>query len=395
MDVYIFGAGASRGYEKSPTGQKMPLAKDFFKTFNKLSISSNPWVLVGYVINYVQENYSINPMEFIDFNVDIETLHTEINNKFHEAIKNRDFLKTTFYSAANIQLAFMFVSTINEIQNGPTSDMHKKFVSTLNQDDSIITFNWDTLIDRALFETNLWFTDSGYSIMPKQIFRNKWVFPENKKSKHELIKLHGSTNWITSYPIWNNDKLVFTHRSGNSDVFIYESTRDKYPCYDGRYMGNYQPFSYGYYPPNLFVEALEAEDGHIITSTILRTGFNNQGPAPSDGITSMPLIITPVREKDYGRFGNLFNNLWDNAKNKVISANRIFIIGYSFPITDVKSNDLFINAFTERRNIPEIIVINPFPEDIVHKFEFEYGIPNNKIFIDKCYISENYDFKKW
>ena len=42
----ILGAGASKSYDKSKTGVRMPVAIDFFETFRKLDISKNPWVLI-------------------------------------------------------------------------------------------------------------------------------------------------------------------------------------------------------------------------------------------------------------------------------------------------------------------------------------------------------------
>jgi hypothetical protein len=395
MNCYIFGAGASKCYKDSPTGQSMPIAKDFFRTLNNLSIASNPWVLVGHVINYVKETRGVDPFDFIHYNEDIEILHSEIFEKFLNAQKKNDFENIHKYSAANIQLAFMFVSAFNEIQNGPVSITHSNFIDTLNSGDSILTFNWDTLLDRSLFSSGKWFPDTGYGIVPKQIFRNEWMLPQNNESKYSLIKLHGSTNWLTSYPVWNENELIFSHTTGDSDVFVYQETTDPYPCYDGRFMAGYEPFSYGYYPPNLFVDSIKPEDGHIFVRYTLRNGMNNQGSAPSNGIESMPLIITPVKQKEYGRFGNLFEKLWNMAYRSIKEADRIFIIGYSFPQTDLRSNELFSKAFMERNSIPEVIIINPFPEYLKDKFILEFGIPVPKISIDKCYIDSSYDFAKW
>ena len=395
MNCYIFGAGASKCYDQSPTSQKMPLAKEFFKVFNCLEISANPWVLVGNVINYVENEYGISPFEFIDFNEDIETFHSQIYEKFITAQLKNDFIDIVKYNGVNNQLTFMFVSALNEIQNGPISNAHINFVNTLHDDDSIITFNWDTLLDRALSQSGRWFTDSGYSIIPRQIYNDGWREPNYKRSAFELIKLHGSTNWITSYPIWNKDKLIFTHTTGDHDVFVYEQASHEYSCYDGRYMAGYEPFSYGYYPPNLLVDSIKAEEGHIFGKYTLRNGMNVKGSAPSNGITSIPLIITPIKKKEYGRFGDLFDVLWRKASDKIEKADRIFIIGYSFPTTDTKTNDLFVSSLERRRKIPDVVIINPFPEPIVNKFIFEYGIPIDKIRIDKCYIRSDYDFNKW
>jgi hypothetical protein len=395
MNCYIFGAGASKCYSDSPTGQKMPLAAEFFKIFNKLKISSNPWVLVGSVINYVRDNYGIEPIDFVNFNENIELIHSEIHEKFINAKSKNDLPNMIKYNAANVQLTFMFVSAINEIQNGPISDAHINFVRMLNENDSIITFNWDILLDRALANEKKWTTDTGYSIVPKQIYRNCWVEPQNIKSNYDLIKLHGSTNWLTSYPIFDKGSLKFTHTTGDHDVFVYESTIDEYACYDGRYMNGYLPFSYGYYPPNLYVDSIKPRKGHLFARVTMRHGMNVKGTAPHNGLDSMPLIITPIKNKEYDRFGDLFEILWKKSQEKLEGADKIFIIGYSFPKTDIRTNELFISAFSNRTSIPEIIIINPYPDQILDKFIFEFGIPRKKIIIDKCFIDEKYNFNKW
>ena len=38
MRTFIIGAGASKAYSESPTNCRMPIANDFFQTFNKLNI---------------------------------------------------------------------------------------------------------------------------------------------------------------------------------------------------------------------------------------------------------------------------------------------------------------------------------------------------------------------
>ncbi len=76
MNVYLLGAGASKSYEESKSGEKLPLANDFFETFNNLDISSNGWVLIGDIINYVNENRCISVLDFDSYNEDIEALHS-------------------------------------------------------------------------------------------------------------------------------------------------------------------------------------------------------------------------------------------------------------------------------------------------------------------------------
>jgi hypothetical protein len=90
MDVYLLGAGASKSYEISKTNEQLPLAVDFFTTFNKLEISANGWVLIGDLINYVKDKRNISVLEFSKYNEDIEKLHTEIQENYLEAIRKKN-----------------------------------------------------------------------------------------------------------------------------------------------------------------------------------------------------------------------------------------------------------------------------------------------------------------
>ena len=397
MKTYIIGAGFSKSYEKSPTLLKMPLANEIFKTYNQLDISSNPNVLVGDIINYVGQVYNISPLEFINFNMNIEDLHSEIEEKLNEALLKDNFLdKVTYYRVYN-QLVFLFTSVINEIQNGPISKAHYNFIETIEDNDSIITFNWDTLIDRALKEHTNWNIDTGYLVQPHIIYRNKW--DENNKNDIfplKLIKLHGSTNWLTSHTSFDHDdgSIKLSHKDNLDRFYAYEFANEPYSCYRGRYLGVYEDFSYGYYPPNIPEDGLEAPPGHVFVRMAQKTPFTPVGSSNESGLVSMPLIIPPIKHKKYSFFGSLFPSLWEYAQKSIEIADKIIILGYSFPKTDVKTNDLFMNAFLKRKSIPDIVIVNPFPDSIYHKFVYELGIPEKKIVIFKEYIDEGFDFKK-
>jgi hypothetical protein len=53
MRVLLLGAGASKSYNSSPTGKRMPIARDFFPTFYDLKIADDPWVLRGSIMDYL------------------------------------------------------------------------------------------------------------------------------------------------------------------------------------------------------------------------------------------------------------------------------------------------------------------------------------------------------
>jgi len=67
---------------------------------------------------------------------------------------------------------------VNEIQNGPISIPHTNIANLLTSEDYILTFNWDTLMDRALNEVTNWKVDYGYGLKPKNILFNN-ITPKN------------------------------------------------------------------------------------------------------------------------------------------------------------------------------------------------------------------------
>ena len=102
-----------------------------------------------------------------------------------------------------------------------------------------------------------------------------------------------------------------------------------------------------------------------------------------DKTTSMPLIIPPVKNKDYSIIGGIFERIWEDALSQLCKADKIYIIGYSFPITDTKSWDLMQKA-QEIRNQPlNIEIVNPFPDDLAKRF---YDTLGNNI---NCKISRS------
>jgi len=399
MNAYLLGAGASKSYEISKTSERLPLANDFFNTFNKLDISANGWVLVGDIINYVKTTRKVSALEFASFNEDIENIHSEIQDRYLDAIKKNNVEDIIRLGKTFTQLIFLFSSVINEIQNGNESNFHKNLVLSLDNEDSIITFNWDTLIDKSLRYNTSWSLKNGYYVAPKLIHKDGWIKGENGNSKNLLLKLHGSSNWLSSYIHYNfQTKAIEFRHAGEKNVFYaYESTKNPYSCYDGRYMEGYEDFSMGYYPPNIPSNKYKHEipEGHVGIRMFQRNGINPKGKSSSDGIDSMPVIIPPVKNKSYDFYGDLFPTLWQKAEDVLSKAKTIYVLGYSFPVTDIPSSDLFKSAFSRRKDIPNIVIVNPNPREIVHKFKFEFGIPEEKMRIHSDYITSEYIVPKW
>ncbi|MBP1807656.1 SIR2 family protein [Rubellimicrobium aerolatum] len=280
------------------------------------------------------------------------------------------------------QLIFLFATTLNEIANGPVSQSHVDLSRSLGPDDVVVTFNWDTLMDRALMEAAGWSVDDGYGVTPYRVFRDGWSSPANRASPspNKLIKLHGSVNWLTTHPVYEGDELVLTHNLPVESLFVYEHATRPYPTHAGRYMGGYAPLTYGYYPPNLTdVPGRSAPDGYLIVRVQPRLPWMPEGQAGEEGLVSMPLLIPPVKDKSYQFFGTLFEGLWEQARAALQACDELLVIGYSFPRTDLKSLDLFKGAFVRRTSLPRVTIVDPYPDRPREVFRLELGIPDTHL----------------
>lgn len=393
MKLFILGAGASKAYGQSNTGIRMPIACDFFDTFDKLEISSSLWVLQGQINLYAMEKYGVDPYTYFRSGIDIENFHSSIEADLQDAIGKEKKSESMILQMSYNELVYLFASVINEIQNGPVSKPHLQLAENLETDDVIATFNWDTLIERALEETKSWATDHGYGFEPKSIYRNGWTDPLNLDSQSvQLYKLHGSTNWLTVHPSLLGNLTTLNKFVAPNDVYIYESTEQPFPCHRGRFMDGYERFSYGYYPVNLDMVAY-ASDGQAIVSVNQPKPHVKKGTAPSNGVATIPLIIPSVKEKKYDQYGNLFDNLWEKTAKAIEVADEIILIGYSFPKTDIKSTKLFLDAFMKRSSKPKIKILDPNPERIADKFKYEFGFLDSEISVYKDYFSESFDIE--
>ncbi|NYT42047.1 hypothetical protein HZY97_14855 [Sphingomonas sp. R-74633] len=396
MQVYLLGAGASKAFDESPTAQRMPIARDFFDTFDKLTLSANPWVLIEGLVGYIEKKHGRgNAYAYLRSGIDIEDLHSEIEEARDRGLASGDPAEWYLPYRAYNELVFLFSAVLNDIQNGPVSKAHFNLITELAPGDVIITFNWDTLLDRALASATPWRPDWGYGVAPHSVFDDGWraVQPDNDARGNRLIKLHGSTNWITGYSVTDGQGVLVPSQDLDPGAFaVFEQATKPYPCFAGRYMPGYEPYSFGYYPPNLDVPGRGAPEGHVIVAMRPKVPWRLEGTAPDGGLPSMPLIIPPVRNKAYTFFGELFGTLWKQAEDALAEADKITIIGYSFPRTDVQSDQLFRRAFARRTSMPRIDIVDPAPASVSNKMTADLGMRDDHLHVVEGYFSADFDF---
>ncbi len=104
-----------------------------------------------------------------------------------------DFLRLTFGILSDIEL------------RAPETNLYKNLVSRLEPGDTIITLNYDTLLDSALVNAG-WDPANGYGLMggsQKIRWTRRKPVPSAKLSDVKLLKLHGSLNWYVRGSIGN------------------------------------------------------------------------------------------------------------------------------------------------------------------------------------------------
>src|SRR5260370_42443233 len=114
------------------------------------------------------------PLDYIGLEIDEEKFHLKMEEDRLKPAEEHNSVQKSWCYSAYIQMSFLFSFVINEIQNGPVSEAHINLVRMLSSEDAIITFNWDTLADRALARETDWRPDWGYGVKPHRVFRNEW-----------------------------------------------------------------------------------------------------------------------------------------------------------------------------------------------------------------------------
>lgn len=392
--VIVLGAGASCSYTESPTGQQPPLANQIIPTYFNLDISENRYVLVGHIVNYVWKTKGIPPENFHSWKDDIERFLTEIDQEIIALIPRlkegnlyeKDFLKINLFQGAYNQLIFLFASILNEIQNGPVSIPYALLANELTSEDTCITFNWDTLLDRALASTGKWSPINGYAIEPEAIFDDGWQSAKGMKADLNgplYLKLHGSTNWLTPFHFIDLSTGNNRTLSGYAidKLFVYHKATTQYQTYENRYWGPYEPFSYCYYPPDLPCERDDTPKDYVNARFVCAPDLPDHAKyvIGEKSVFSMPLIVPPVRDKQYLRYGRIFSELWEKASDALWKCEELYVIGYSFPQTDSVAKNLFQESLKKNEALKKVVIWNPYPQDLEQLFVEDFGIDKTKI----------------
>lgn len=134
----------------------------------------------------------------------------------------------------------------------------------------------------------------------------------------------------------------------------------------------YAPTCYCFYPPNIpskfFASAhLTAPPGKIFVSAAPKGIFAPFAEPNRHGVPASPLLITPVRQKKYDLYKGAVDGLWTQAARLFETAQKLMIVGYSFPPTDTRALELLANALKARPGQISVEVVSPDAAQIVRR----------------------------
>ncbi len=220
----------------------------------------------------------------------------------------------------------LFLTKIKECM--PSDDLQfpelRRFagVCVKNQFDCI-TFNYDDLLDRALFEVNStfvsdaphWNPDRGYGFPcpPSDEVLNVGQRPLRGPPSMYLVKLHGSLNWRVRY--------------GQPHPYMPDSLV---------HHEQWTPWSH----PSWI-------------------------QAANDLLEQEPVFVPPILTKNALQYHPVLRLLWSDAYERLAEANQVVFLGYSMPLTDLGSGFLFRESLRHLDPARDITVVGytPTPQE--------------------------------
>jgi NAD-dependent SIR2 family protein deacetylase len=314
--VYFIGAGASQASDFN-----LPSLKDFFKEGFQKEMYPNLYAFVEKHFPGMKSD-ELNLEEvitFLELSVDqFGTFGNAIPPYLYDARKE---FGEYVYNKLNYK----------PIEGRNWCNKHKRYLEKLSGQDSIITLNYDLILERTLYEIQKEFKEPDSKIVERMYdllgaITRLWdgdspTIYSKHRSLGFLIKLHGSINWF----------------------YCPRET-----CV------NHQAF----YPDYILGET-----------------FNSQGElCKACGTPLTPVIIPPTMSKSFSQFPKL-GFLWGLAYRELSKADRIIIIGTSFTPSDYYLRWLFKSSITQtpRELKPKIEVVDK-DEKVCNKVEEITGL---------------------
>lgn len=320
--MIVLGAGASIGAKRYPkwtsvleSSSKMPSSQIFF--YDIFYQSETDWSSERF-INFLGFTYEdvnrllvhgwgltknisrFDPKEWKNLNVEDVFTFLDVGEKMF----NKGTRAYRVFSESKKRLVDFIFTTLSHRCEMQHCEYLMRVFSNLKPEDNILSFNWDTLAD-----VTLEYCQPQYLNYLELMAGNRITIRKYRR-KGLLLKLHGSFNWVVC-------------QNGDCE---------------------------NYMKPRLPLTKVKKKLSDLGSFDFLKCPRCNQD--------AQRLIVPPVTNKLLYK-DRFLHKLWLLAYEKLLRADRIIFIGYSFPPTDFYSEWLFRQIHYLTGGKPDIVVVNP------------------------------------
>ena len=301
---------------------------------------------------FIRTHFGVEPKDFGTKLVDFERLFALTEAEllgWHGLLraKGKRPISASPSDVLGMQIRLVLCGTLIAATGDLRCDYHDVIARWLSRGDTVISFNYDLLMDRSLLSTGEWFRDDGYGIrfhkhgsraaVPDGVV---WRDPLRTASKVPLLKPHGSLNWLYPRNSWDSVMNMSLHGPLNCVPPLYLfCLDDMYPRFDEDY------------PAYEWWERYEFDE---------------------DGFTFdlHSLIVPPSTSKPYRDFEPFMGPIWGSAISALLeSVTELYLVGYSLREDDIRSHHMLRQAVAESDVLERIVLIAPSLETLARAKE--------------------------
>lgn len=306
-DAYFLGAGFSCAAGLPNTAALLDCVHDLAAGNHSWGISKDlEGRLQGaYEYFYPEKGSGFRP-DVVDF-FSMLTAYTQIDQGgLPEGFGDRNLL-------ADLRFAIVHVlcDRIRQLSNSALADSHPLLDEMIRPGSTVITTNWDNLVERIAEARRIPYRLSG----------------KPRASELTILKLHGSIDWMK--PIAAKKPVGTVAYAHIND--LCGGRRDR--------------------------------PGKVTTAaSIIRTRIDNAGAQwrTIKGATSDPFMLTMTPGKA-DALGPLLD-LWSDAYRAISAASTLRVVGYSMPADDIEIRTLIRAGVLRGASDPKIQILNPAPD---------------------------------
>lgn len=339
--VWILGAGASRAEHR-----EMPLVDDFMKTASDLGRFDGP--RGQRLLNSIRADFGYSKEQVLG-QVSIEELLTlAACNASWLSLQNSPAQDSesmsrhwASFSMPN-SLEYLIAGVLFHFQQevfAKSEMLHDSLVSLMQGGDAVISYNYDLLIDRALWKAGK-ASSADYAVPFKRSLdaahggsSTLEEYEAETSRGVSLLKLHGSLNWLC---LKHHDVLEPTEQ--------FQSLKDSvFYLRDAFRIGVGSRFFWGRFNVRC---AAEQETGLSF-------------------VELTPVIVAPNFDKRdaWSIRGGAIRRLWELAQKALQDCTRVVIIGHSLRDADYQTRWLLRTALVANDQRPTICIVNPNEKD--------------------------------